>query len=202
VIAGALVVAAGYVLGSLPFGYWIGRLRGIDLREHGSGNTGATNALRVLGLRLGVGVLALDVGKGAAAALLGEAVGGDGLGVLAGVAAVVGHAFPVFLGFGGGKGVATAAGVMFALVPFIGLAVLLLWAVVIAATRYVSVGSMVAGVAFPLLTLAFDQAWPVTAFALFAAAMILWRHRANIARLRLGTEHRVDLRRVARALAP
>jgi glycerol-3-phosphate acyltransferase PlsY len=195
VIAGALVVAAGYVLGSLPFGYWIGRLRGIDLREHGSGNTGATNALRVLGLRL-------DVGTGAAAALLGEAVGGDGLGVLAGVAAVVGHAFPVFLGFGGGKGVATAAGVMFALVPFIGLAVLLLWAVVIAATRYVSVGSMVAGVAFPLLTLAFDQAWPVTAFALFAAAMILWRHRANIARLRLGTEHRVDLRRVARALAP
>jgi glycerol-3-phosphate acyltransferase PlsY len=188
-------LAGGYLLGSLPFGYWVGRTRGVDLRRLGSGNTGATNALRVLGLRLGALVLALDMAKGAGAVALGLAVGSTGFAVVAGALAVVGHTFPVFLGFGGGKGVATAGGVMFALVPLVGVAVLGVWLVVLLLSRYVSLASLTAATAFPALVALGGGPWPVTAFALFVTVVVLWRHRPNIARLRAGTEHRVRLRR-------
>jgi glycerol-3-phosphate acyltransferase PlsY len=191
----AITVLAGYLLGSLPFGYWAGRLRGIDLRLAGSGNTGATNAMRVLGVKVGVPVMALDVGKGVAAVLLARALtGSDLVPVLAGAAAVAGHMYPLFLGFKGGKGVATGAGTMFALVPMIGLAALALWLSVSLATRYVSIGSVVTAVAYPAAAFVTGQPWPVRLFALGTGLWIIWRHRANIARLRAGTENRINLR--------
>ena len=191
----ALTLAAAYLLGSMPFGYWVGRLRGVDLRTQGSGNTGATNVLRVLGRRLGALVMALDIAKGAVAVLIAAGVGGTGLEVLAATAAVLGHAFPIFLAFRGGKAVATAAGAMLTLAPAVTMIVFTLWVVVGLGTRYVSLASLVAAVAFPILSIAFGEPWPVVAFTLGGAVFVFWRHRTNIARLRAGTEHRLDLRR-------
>ena len=192
---GIIAVAAGYLLGSLPFGYWAGRLRGIDLRLAGSGNTGATNAMRVLGVKIGLPVMGLDIGKGVAAVLIARGLSDNNLvPVLAGAASVVGHMYPLFLGFKGGKGVATGAGTMFALVPWIGLAAFAVWLGVSLVTRYVSVGSVVAAVAYPAAAFVTGQPWPVRLFALGTGIWVVWRHRANIARLRAGTEHRINLR--------
>jgi glycerol-3-phosphate acyltransferase PlsY len=190
-----IAIAVGYLLGSLPFGYWAGRLRGIDLRLAGSGNTGATNVMRVLGLKVGVPVMALDIGKGAAAVVIARALSTDDIvPVLAAAAAVTGHMYPLFLGFRGGKGVATGAGTMLALVPWIGIAAFFLWLGVSLATRYVSIGSVVTAVAYPAATIASGQPWAVCAYTVGAGAWVIWRHRANIARLRAGTEHRINLR--------
>jgi glycerol-3-phosphate acyltransferase PlsY len=193
----ALVVAAGYLLGSLPFGYWAGRLRGIDLRLAGSGNTGATNVMRVLGLKIGIPVMALDIGKGAVAVLIAQGLSDNELvWVFAAAAAVTGHMYPLFLGFKGGKGVATGAGTMLALVPWMGVAAFVVWLGISLATRYVSVGSVVTAIAYPAAAFATGQPWPVRLFALGTGAWVIWRHRANIARLRAGTEHRINLRAV------
>ena len=192
-----IAVAIGYLLGSLPFGYWAGRMRGIDLRLAGSGNTGATNAMRVLGLKVGIPVMALDIGKGAAAVLIARGISdSDLVPVLAGAAAVAGHMYPLFLGFKGGKGVATGAGTMLALVPAIGVAAFVLWLTVSLATRYVSIGSVVTAIAYPAAALATGQPWPITLYTLGAGAWVIWRHRTNIARLRAGTENRINLRAV------
>jgi glycerol-3-phosphate acyltransferase PlsY len=192
-----IAIAVGYLLGSLPFGYWAGRLRGIDLRLAGSGNTGATNVMRVLGLKVGVPVMALDIGKGAAAVLIARAVStNDIVPVLAAAAAVTGHMYPLFLGFRGGKGVATGAGTMLALVPWIGIAAFVLWLTVSLATRYVSIGSVVTAVAYPAAAIASGQPWAVCAYTIGAGAWVIWRHRANINRLRAGTENRINLRAV------
>jgi len=194
-MTGALLsIAIGYLLGAVPFGYLAGWLRGIDLRTEGSGNTGGTNAVRVLGARLGIPVIALDVGKGAAAVLIGDALGGADAAVLGATAAVLGHAYPVFLRFRGGKAVATGAGAMMALVPWIGLAVVTIWVVVSLLTRYVSVASMMAAVCFAAFCIATGQPWSVSLFTVFAAVLVIWRHRGNIARLRAGTENRLNLR--------
>ncbi len=193
--AALAAIVAGYLLGSLPFGYWAGRLRGIDLRMCGSGNTGATNTMRVLGLKVGVPVMALDIGKGAAAVVVARELSGSNVvPVLAATAAMAGHLYPIFLRFRGGKGVATGAGAMIALVPWIGIAAFWLWLGVSLATRYVSIGSLVTAIAFPATTFATGQPWPVRLFTLGAGAFVIWRHRANIARLRAGTEHRINLR--------
>lgn len=194
-IAAVAVIAVSYLLGAVPFGYLAGRVRGIDLREHGSGNTGGTNAIRVLGARYGVPAMTLDVAKGVAPVLLARHVDGLGLAVLAGVAAMLGHTFPVFLGFGGGKGVATAAGVMLALVPWLTVALFGVWIVVVLLTRYVSVGSITIAVGLIVGLFVLSEPWPVRALGLFASGMVLWRHRTNVGRLRAGTEHRVNLRR-------
>jgi acyl phosphate:glycerol-3-phosphate acyltransferase len=192
--AALLSIVIGYLIGSCPFGYWAGRLRGVDLRQVGSGNTGGTNAVRVLGPRIGVPVIVLDVLKGTAAVLIAGQLGGIGCEVLGGAAAVVGHIFPLFLGFRGGKAVATGAGAMAALSPWVALGVAILWVVVSLATRYISVASMVCAVAFVLAVIATGQPWPVIVFTLFGACLVLWRHRSNVARLRAGTEHRLNLR--------
>ena len=192
-----VAIAVGYLLGSLPFGYWAGRLRGIDLRLAGSGNTGATNVMRVLGLKIGLPVMALDIGKGAAAVVIARALSSDDIvPVLAAAAAVTGHMYPLFLGFRGGKGVATGAGTMLALVPWIGVAAFILWLTVSLATRYVSIGSVVTAVAYPAATIASGQPWAVCIYTVGAGAWVIWRHRANIARLRAGTENRISLRAV------
>jgi len=192
-----VAITVGYLLGSLPFGYWAGRLRGIDLRLAGSGNTGATNVMRVLGLKIGLPVMALDIGKGAAAVVIARALSSDDIvPVLAAAAAVTGHMYPLFLGFRGGKGVATGAGTMLALVPWIGVAAFILWLTVSLATRYVSIGSVVTAVAYPAATIASGQPWAVCIYTVGAGAWVIWRHRANIARLRAGTENRINLRAV------
>lgn len=190
----AVAVLIGYLIGSCPFGYWAGLLKGVDLRTQGSRNTGGTNAVRVLGPGLGVPVIVLDILKGTAAVLIAAALGGTGTEVLAAVAAVLGHAFPVFLGFRGGKAVATGAGAMLGLTPGIAVAVVVFWIVVGLVTRYVSVASMAAALAFVVLAVATDQPWPVVAFTVFASSIVFWRHRTNIARLRAGTENRLNLR--------
>lgn len=190
-----LAIAIGYLLGSCPFGYWAGRLKGVDLRTQGSGNTGGTNAIRVLGPRIGVPALVLDIAKGVAAVLIASRLGGTGTEVLAAAAAMLGHTCSIFLGFrGGGKAVATGAGAMLALAPEVTLPVAVVWVAVSLLTRYISVASMVSAVVLLAGVIVTDQPWPVIAFALFGAAVVIWRHRSNIARLRAGTENRLNLR--------
>jgi glycerol-3-phosphate acyltransferase PlsY len=186
------IVVAGYLLGSVPFGYVLPRLvRGEDVRERGSGNVGASNVWRVYGPSLGVPVALLDVAKGFVPAALGLWLGGDWVGVLAGAAAMVGHARPVFLGFSkGGKMVATAGGVAFALAPLAATCCLVLWLVTFAAFRYASVSSMLAAVALPVLCYAFGASWPIVAFTAAASLGVLALHRQNVRRLLAGTEPR------------
>ena len=188
----ALVILGAYLLGSIPFGYVLPRLlRGDDVRRHGSGNVGATNVWRVYGLSLGLPVAVLDVLKGLVPASLGLWLGGDWVGVLAGAAAMLGHARPVYLGFSkGGKMVATAGGVALALAPFAALGCAVVWIAVFALTRYASLASMVAAVALPVLCLALGSSWPVVAFTALAAVGVLALHRQNVRRLLTGTEPR------------
>ena len=191
-VVDVLIVVGAYLLGSIPFGYVLPRLvRGEDVRTRGSGNVGASNVWRVYGRSLGVPVALLDVAKGFVPALVGLEVGGDWVGVLAGAAAMIGHARPVFLGFGkGGKMVATAGGVAFALAPLVAAICLVLWLVVFALFRYASLASMVTASALPLLCFAFGSSWPVVAFTALAAAGVVLLHRHNLRRLLAGTEPR------------
>jgi glycerol-3-phosphate acyltransferase PlsY len=190
------LVIAGYVLGSIPWGYWIPLLAaGIDIRAVGSGNPGATNVWRTLGWRYGLPVAALDIAKGLAAALLGRWLAGDLVAVLAGVAAMAGHWRPLFLRFRrGGKIVATTGGVGFAVAPLATLAAVVVWWIFFFATRYVSVASMASAISLPFLAFALGASWPVIAFTAGGALAIVVLHRANIARLASGTERRAQLR--------
>ncbi len=191
----AAAVLGGYLLGSLPFGYWLPRLfRHEDIRTRGSGNVGASNVFRVYGRRLGIAVALLDLGKGFAAALLGMWAGGALIGVLAGAAAMVGHARPVFLRFEkGGKMVATAGGAFLALAPLAALGCVAVWLVVFLVTRYASLASIVTAAALPVLVLAIGYPWPVLVFAAAGAAAVIFLHRHNVRRLLGGTEHRFEL---------
>ena len=191
-VADVLIVVGAYLLGSIPFGYVLPRLlRGEDVRTRGSGNVGASNVWRVYGRSLGVPVALLDVAKGFVPALVGLEVGGDWVGVLAGATAMIGHARPVFLGFGkGGKMVATAGGVAFALAPLVAAICLVLWLVVFALFRYASLASIVTASALPLLCLAFGSSWPVVGFTALAAVGVVLLHRHNLRRLLAGTEPR------------
>jgi glycerol-3-phosphate acyltransferase PlsY len=201
----ALLILAGYVLGSMPWGYWLPRvLAGVDIREVGSGNTGAANVARALGFRMGVSVAALDLAKGCAAALLGIWLGGELVGAFAGIAAMIGHWRPLFMRFRrGGKIVATTGGVALALAPLASLAAGGVWIGTFLVTRYTSVASMLSAVTLPLLALVFGASWPVVALTGGAAVAIIILHRANIARLLSRTENRFELRRrPARARRP
>jgi glycerol-3-phosphate acyltransferase PlsY len=142
---------------------------------------------------VGVPVIMLDVLKGTAAVLIAAQLGGVGSEALAGAAAVVGHTFPVFLRFRGGKAVATGAGAMLGLAPGISVIVVILWIVLGLVTRYVSVASMLSAVAFVLLAIFTGQPWPIVVFTLFGAGLVFWRHRTNIVALRNGTERRLNL---------
>ncbi len=197
----ALAIVGGYLLGSLTFGYWLVRLvHGEDIRRSGSGNVGASNVFRVYGRRLGTAVALLDVGKGFAAAVLGLWAGGALVGVLAGAAAMLGHARPVFLGFQkGGKMVATAGGVTLALAPLAMLCCVALWLGVFLVTRYASLASIVTAVALPVFVVVLGYSWPIVAFGILGAAAVVFMHRQNIRRLAAGTEHRFELRRPRRA---
>jgi glycerol-3-phosphate acyltransferase PlsY len=198
-----LLVGAGYLIGSLPFGYWLPRwFRGVDIRTQGSGNTGATNVWRTLGFKLGLAVAVLDLAKGAAAVLLALWLADDLVAILAGVAAMIGHYRPAFLWFSrGGKAVATLGGVGLALAPLATLSAGCVWVAVFLVTRYASLASLAAAVTLPLFALLFHASVPVVVFTVVAAVAVCLLHRGNIRRLRAGTEHKIRLRRRAVARA-
>jgi glycerol-3-phosphate acyltransferase PlsY len=189
-----LAAAIGYLLGSIPFGLVLTRLAGLgDVRRIGSGSIGATNVLRTGNKALAALTLACDVGKGVAAVLIGALWGMEGA-VVAAVAVVVGHMFPVWLRFRGGKGVATALGVLLALVWPIGVIAAALWLATALISQYSSLSALVAAVCVPALGWAL--AGPPRAIALSAIAiLIVIRHRDNIHRLLAGTESRISLRK-------
>jgi glycerol-3-phosphate acyltransferase PlsY len=192
----ALLGAAGYVLGSLPWGYWLSRFfTGKDIRQVGSRGTGAANVWRHAGFKMFFAVALLDIGKGSAAAAIGLLGGGSLGAVVAGTGALIGHWRPLFLGFKrGGKIVATTVGVVLVMAPLASVVMALLWWLVLLATRYTSVASISASVALPPLVLVFGGSWPEVVFTLCAALAIVALHRANIERLMRGTENRFTLR--------
>jgi glycerol-3-phosphate acyltransferase PlsY len=193
----AALVAAGYLSGSLTWGYWLVRVfRGEDVRTKGSGNVGATNVLRVYGPKLGLPAALLDTAKGFAPAFAATLVLGHGSGVLAGAAAMLGHWRPLFLGFRkGGKMVATAGGAFLGVAPLVGVTAAGVWLVAFGLTRYASVASMTAAASLGLWAWLFGYPWPVIAFGGAAGAGVAFLHRTNIARLARGEENRLELRR-------
>ncbi|MGE5608142.1 MAG: glycerol-3-phosphate 1-O-acyltransferase PlsY [Bacillota bacterium] len=205
-----LLIPVAYLLGSIPFGLIVGLAKGVDPRKAGSGNIGATNVGRLLGGRYFALVFTLDLLK-SLVPMLGAAWilrGGNYdrltyvLWLLVGFAAIVGHMFPIYLGFKGGKGVATAAGVVLGLFPYYTLPAIgsiVLWLIVFAIWRYVSLASMLAAISLPVffLSVALACRWdpmgqrlPLLVFLIVVAGLVVFRHRSNIARLRAGTEHR------------
>jgi len=192
VLESALTIAGGYLLGSIPFGVVLARvLRGEDIRAQGSGNIGASNVWRTYGRRLGAPVAALDVAKGLVPALVGLKVGGEWVGVLAGAAAMLGHARPVWLRFTkGGKMVATGGGVAFALAPVAAGICLAVWLVTLVLSRYASLASLVTAAALPLVCVLLGEPWPTVAFAVAAGLAVVALHRQNIRRLLNGSEAR------------
>lgn len=197
-----LVVVIAYLLGSIPFAYLAGRARGIDIRTVGSKNVGASNVFRELGKGIGITVMALDILKGLVAVLIANAETASPWPLVAAAAAILGHVFPVWLRFKGGKGVAVAGGAMIGLAPLPAIIVLVLWVIIVGATRYVSVGSIIAAACFPFLVYGFGAPWPTVLFAFLASIMVIVRHRTNIQRLMRGQEHRLDFRRARRAPEP
>jgi glycerol-3-phosphate acyltransferase PlsY len=200
----ALIGLIGYLIGSFPAGYLAGRIAGIDIRTVGSGNVGATNVLRVLGKRFGYPVFLVDFAKGIAAVVLARVMAKSGgssentvdlASMLAGICAVVGHSFPLWLKFRGGKGFATSLGVLFALVPLAAAIVCIVWVVTFEIGRYVSLASVVAAIALPITVavMFFLHRLNTPVFLYFSiclAAVIVVRHRSNLSRLAKGTEPR------------
>jgi glycerol-3-phosphate acyltransferase PlsY len=220
----ALIVIIGYLLGSIPFGLLVSKAKGIDIRQHGSGNIGATNVTRVLGKGPGYTVFLLDALKGFISVLIGhhlavthsitftevsqigihegiyrntyferlpESIGA----ISAAIACIIGHNFPVWLRFKGGKGMATSAGVLIGMMPLTAATCMLLWVITFLTTRYVSLASIVASIALPTSTMVFlllgyVHGWPYFYFAVAACVLAVWRHRSNIVRLANGTENR------------
>ncbi len=187
-----VVVVVAYLLGSIPFAYLAGRMRGIDIRTVGSKNVGATNVFRTLGKGIGIAVMVLDITKGLVAVLTAHAMTGSPWPLIAAAAAILGHVFPVWLRFKGGKGVAVAGGAMIGLVPLPALIVAVIWLLIVAITRYVSLGSILAAFVFPFLVLAFGAPWPTLVFVCLASVVLIVRHRANIRRLMHGDELRLE----------
>ena len=189
-----LAVAASYLLGSVPFAVLVSlALRKADPRTYGSGNPGATNVLRGAGRTAAALTLVGDAGKGALAVWLGRSLGGGGetLAIACGAAAFLGHVFPVFLRFRGGKGVATFLGVLLAFEPWLGLACCGLWLVVAFAARYSSLASLTAAVGAPVLLGLGEGPDLNCGIVLAMSALLVWRHRSNIAKLRAGTEAKI-----------
>ena len=192
-LSSLLLLAVGYLLGSMPNGYLAGRwLKGIDLRQCGSGSTGATNVLRNVGKAPALVVFLLDVGKGALAVLLAKSFGlNDWVQVLAGLAALAGHIWPVWLGWKGGKAVATGLGMFLGLAWPVGLACFGLFMAVISISRIVSLSSVVAAIGLPVLMVLAGANAASISVSVVASVMVLWRHRSNIERLIAGTEPRI-----------
>lgn len=199
----AVVTVAGYVIGALPFAVWIARARGIDILKEGSGNPGSTNVKRIVGKKAGNLCFVLDCLKGAVSAgwpllVFSSVPNAVGLGVLGLLAAIIGHSYSVFIGFRGGKGVATSAGGVLVLFPLAWLAGAVAWPLVFYATRYVSLASMVAAVVIAVAQGVMwaakptDANWTGVVFLAGVALIVLYRHRSNIARLINGKEQKFE----------
>jgi acyl phosphate:glycerol-3-phosphate acyltransferase len=188
-----IVVVIAYLLGSIPFGYLIVRTKiGADIRETGSGGTGATNVSRRAGKAAGVLTLLLDAAKGCAAVVIAKAVSGDDWVIAAAaVVALVGHIFPVWLGFRGGKGVATGVGILSVLAPIALLCAGVIFIAIVVTTRYVSLGSIAAAVLIPVFVWLLSGVQPVLTAAIVGAALIVFAHRGNIKRLASGAESQI-----------
>ncbi len=206
-----LLPLLGFLLGSIPFGLLMGKIKGIDIRQHGSGNIGATNVFRTLGKQLGITCLLLDFTKGLVPVLIArnmvepmmaeQQFTAQSIEVLTALASIMGHNYSPWIGFKGGKGIATTAGVITALMPFGLLLLILVWTIFTFTTKYVSVGSIAAAASLPILVItgsAFhgklaNGTWnkPLFIFSLIAAILAIWKHRANLARLKAGTENRI-----------
>jgi acyl phosphate:glycerol-3-phosphate acyltransferase len=207
-----VVAVAAYFIGSLPTGYLAGRLKGIDIRQAGSGNIGATNVFRILGKTAGIVVLVMDALKGflavrVAAPWVIARLGGDAalseasleyLKIVAGFAAILGHNYTCWLRFKGGKGIATTAGVMLGLAPVALGIVLALWIVVFAISRYVSVASIVAAIFLPVSSWLAGQSLRMIAVTAVIGALAIYKHKSNIQRLLSGTENRVGAKKGSR----
>lgn len=193
----ALALVVAYLLGSIPSGYLAGRARGVDLSKVGSGNMGAANVFRSLGKMMGIAVLVADIAKGAVAVVVAGALTDGPWPLVAGCVAVAGHIFPVWLRFRGGKGVATAAGVIVGLMPLVAAIVLPAWFVLVALTRYTSVGSIVAAAAATPLAWALGYDWTYVTLAGIMACAVLVKHRSNMVRLIQRRENRITLRRAS-----
>jgi len=190
-----LALTVGYAVGSLPFAFLIAQCRGVDLRRAGSGNVGAANVLRTSGVLSAMATMCLDVGKGAVVVMVVQRLfGGPPTSVVAGLAAIIGHVYPVWLGFRGGKGVATAAGVFMMLAPVAAAMAVAVFVVVTLVTRYISVGSISAAVTLVAAAVAINVSPVVTIGAAVAAVIVVHRHRGNLGRLLAGTESKVGER--------
>lgn len=189
----ALIILC-YLIGAIPFSYLVSQLKGVDIRMRGSGNVGATNVLRTLGPALGAAALGGDFLKGLAAAWIGTMAGGEWLMVGCALAAVLGHCYSVFLRFRGGKGMATSAGIVLYLLPKMFLIMLVVFVVVVALLRYVSLGSITVAILFPILTLVMNEPHELLVFSVLLAALVVYRHSENIDRLRKGTESKLGSR--------
>ena len=186
-----LLLAGAYLLGSIPTGLLLAKAAGVDIRATGSGNIGATNVYRTLGRSVGIATLVGDCLKGLLPVLVAKYVGMPELWVaLAGLAAFLGHVYTVFLGFKGGKGVATALGVFLGISPLSVLIALVIFIAVVATSRYISLGSITAAAAMPPVVALLDGRPPLVAVTLAIALLVIWKHRENIQRLRAGTENR------------
>ncbi len=199
----AITALVSYLIGSIPFGVLVGQFAGIDVRQHGSGNIGATNVLRILGKKYGIAVFLADALKGLVAVRLAVwFAGGDpfyrnSLGILAAVFVVIGHSFPIWLRFRGGKGVATSGGACLGLLPAPTLIAGVVWIMVFFAFRYVSVASIAAIAVLPVVVWVVSDRgnspdYLMFGFSVFIAILVIWRHRANIVRLTRGTEPRFN----------
>jgi len=200
----AAVVIGSYLLGSIPFGYLAGRIAGIDIRSCGSGNVGATNVMRTLGRGYGCPVFVADFLKGFGAVKVSMLIATrvqpewnspEMFGIVAAISSVLGHSFPVWLRFKGGKGVATSAGALFGLAPIAALVGVAIWILTFWITRYVSLASIAAAAALPLIILITTWLSRTPGKLLFyssvcLAAVVIWRHRSNLSRLMRGTEPR------------
>ncbi len=189
----ALLIIGAYLLGGVPFGYLLGKLKGVDLTKHGSGNVGATNAARVLGKPYGVLVYILDFLKGFIPTLIAVKLYGleSWITTLVGLAAVLGHMFSPFMGFRGGKGVATASGVLFAISPTLGLLVLAIWFAVFKLTGYVSAGSIAAAAAAVFLAGMMGLPQNILFLITLVAVLVVAKHKPNVERLLEGRELKV-----------
>ncbi|MCL5779860.1 membrane protein [Desulforamulus profundi] len=188
-----LVIAAAYLIGSIPFGYLLARFwKGIDIRKYGSGNIGATNVWRTLGKGPGMVVLALDLLKGVTAVLLAKQLENTDIAVLgAALAVMAGHSWPLWLGFKGGKIIATGAGAVLAIAPLPLLLAFLVWVTTVALTRYVSLGSILGAISLPLWMMVFQYHKTTLIFSVLVAAFAVWKHSSNIKRLLNGTEFKI-----------
>ncbi|MEO1860574.1 MAG: glycerol-3-phosphate 1-O-acyltransferase PlsY [Verrucomicrobiales bacterium] len=211
----AIAVLAAYIAGSLPFGFWISKCLGVDIRNQGSGNIGATNVLRTLGRKVGITVLILDISKGFLPVLIGSRIifkqlpdsmrnREDIVGtiyVLLAIGTILGHNYTFWLGFKGGKGIATSAGAIMSFLPEVLMGSTLVWILIFFLSRYVAIASIAAAFSIPILIASLDHnylfpdlnsSWPVISFGIIAAIMAVWRHRSNIQRLIKGEEDRFE----------